>query len=131
MMDREFTRPAENLGRSTAEYIDLKIDEIKLRTAKGLSITLNRIFLAILFISLGSIVMTATAFGGVLLIGDIIGSYSVGAFIVAGFFLMVMAVLWALRKKLFLGSLVQLFIRLFFEKPDISPADGQREKYGK
>ena len=121
-MDREFTRPAENLGRSTAEYIDLKIDEIKLRTAKGLSITLNRIFLAILFISLGSIVMTATAFGGVLLIGDIIGSYSVGAFIVAGFFLMVMAVLWALRKKLFLGSLVQLFIRLFFEKPDISPA---------
>ena len=23
-MDREFTRPAENLGRSTAEYIDLK-----------------------------------------------------------------------------------------------------------
>lgn len=130
-MDREFTRPAENLGRSTAEYIDLKIDEIKLRTAKGLSITLNRIFLAILFISLGSIVMTATAFGGVLLIGDIIGSYSVGAFIVAGFFLMVMAVLWALRKKLFLGSLVQLFIRLFFENPDISPADGQIEKYGK
>ena len=128
-MDREFTRPAENLGRSTAEYIDLKIDEIKLRTAKGLSITLNRIFLAILFISLGSIVMTATAFGGVLLIGDIIGSYSAGAFIVAGFFLMVMAVLWAL--KLFLGSLVQLFIRLFFEKPDISPADGQIEKYGK
>lgn len=130
-MDREFTRPAENLGRSTAEYIDLKIDEIKLRTAKGLSITLNRIFLAILFISLGSIVMTATAFGCVLLIGDIIGSYSAGAFIVAGFFLMVMAVLWALRKKLFLGSLVQLFIRLFFEKPDISPADGQIEKYGK
>ena len=38
-MDRAFTRPAENLGRSTAEYIDLKIVEIKLRTAKGLLIT--------------------------------------------------------------------------------------------
>ncbi|MGM9743378.1 MAG: hypothetical protein ACI3ZC_09995 [Candidatus Cryptobacteroides sp.] len=124
-MDREFTRPAEELGRNTAEYIDLKIDEVKLRAAKGLSLTLNRIFLAILFISLGSIVMSATAFGGVLLIGDIIGSYSAGAFIVAGIFLLLMAVLWALRKKLFLGSLVKLFIRLFFENQDETPEEGQ------
>ncbi|MGM9737883.1 MAG: hypothetical protein ACI3ZT_05665 [Candidatus Cryptobacteroides sp.] len=114
-MDKEFTRPAEDLGRSAAEYIDLKIDEIKLRTAKGLSVTLNRILLAFVFLCLGSIVMTALAFGGVLLLGDIIGSYSAGAFIVAAFFALLAFLLWLVRKKLFLNGLIQLFVRLFFE----------------
>ena len=73
-MDREFIRPAEDLGKSIVEYTDLKIDDLKLRTAKGLSVTLNKVILTILFLSIGSIVMMAAAFGGVLLIGDLIGS---------------------------------------------------------
>lgn len=64
-MDSRFTRPAEDFAKSAAEYIDLKVDEVKLRTAKGLSITLNQILLATLFLSLGSIVLMAAAFGGV------------------------------------------------------------------
>ena len=67
-MDSRFTRPAEDFAKSAAEYIDLKVDEVKLRTAKGLSITLNQILLATLFLSLGSIVLMAAAFGGVLLL---------------------------------------------------------------
>lgn len=114
-MERDFTKSAEEFAQSASEYIDLKIDDLKLRTAKGLSLTLNRILLAILFLSLGSIVLTATAFGGVLLIGDLIGSYAAGAFIVAGFFLLLTVILFAVRKKLFLNGFVQMFIRLFFE----------------
>ena len=115
-MDREFIRPAEDLGKSIVEYTDLKIDDLKLRTAKGLSVTLNKVILTILFLSIGSIVMMAAAFGGVLLIGDLIGSYAAGAFIVAGFFLLVVLVVYLLRDKMFLGGLVRMFIRLFFEE---------------
>lgn len=115
-MESRFTRPAEDFARSTAEYIDLKVDEVKLRTAKGLSVTLNSLLLSILFLSLASIVLMALAFGGVLLLGDIIGSYAAGAFIVAGVFLMLMALVFVLRKRLFLNGLVQMFIRLFFEE---------------
>lgn len=79
------SRPAERLAEDAAAYIDLKVDELKLRTAKGLSVTLNRLIISILFLTLGSIVLMALAFGGVLLLGDIIGSYAAGAFIVAGF----------------------------------------------
>ena len=107
-MDSRFTRPAEDFAKSAAEYIDLKVDEVKLRTAKGLSITLNQILLATLFLSLGSIVLMAAAFGGVLLLGDLVGSYAAGAFIVAGVFL--------LRKKLFLNGFVRMFINLFFDE---------------
>lgn len=115
-MDKEFSKPAEDLGKSAAEYVDLKIDEIKLRTAEGLSVTLNRVLLAFLFLSLGGIMMTALAFGSVLLIGDIIGSYSAGAFIVAGVFLLIILGLWLIRKKIFLNGLVRLFITLFFSE---------------
>ena len=121
-MERDFTKSAEEFAQSASEYIDLKIDDLKLRTAKGLSLTLNRILLAILFLSLGSIVLTATAFGGVLLIGDLIVSYAAGAFIVAGFFLLLTVILFAIRKKLFLNGFVQMFIRLFFE-------DGKGDAY--
>ena len=37
----DFTRPVEDLGQKTTEYIDLRIDELKLKTAKGLSLTLS------------------------------------------------------------------------------------------
>lgn len=117
-MDNNITRSAEKLGRDTAEYLDLKIDDIKLRAAKALSITLNRLILTVLFLSIGSIILASLAFGGVLLIGNLIGNYAAGAFIVAGFFLVVLIVLFLLRKKLFLGGLVQLFVRLFFESDD-------------
>lgn len=114
-MDNNITRSAEQLGRDAAEYIDLKIDDVKLRTAKALSITLNRLILSVLFLSLGSIILTSLAFGGVLLIGKLLGNYAAGAFIVAGFFLIVLIILVLLRKKLFLGGLVRMFMKLFFE----------------
>ncbi len=117
-MSHRFTGAAEDLAEKASEYIDLKIDDIKLRTAKGLSVTLNHLLLAILFLSLGSIVLMALAFGGVLLLGDIIGSYAAGAFIVAGIFLFLMGILFTLRKKLFINGFVQMFIRLFFENSD-------------
>lgn len=119
-MENEFRKPAEDLAVSTTDYINLKIDEVKLRTAKGLSLTLNRLFLALLFFHLGSIVLTALGFGAILLIGDLVGSYSAGAFIVAGAFLLVIALLWAFRGRLFLNGLIRLFIGIFFSDNDNS-----------
>ncbi len=117
-MEKEFTKPAQILGNEAAEYIDLKIDDLKLRTAKGLSVTLHRIIMAVLLLSIAGIVMTTAAFGGVLLIGHAMGNYAAGAFIVSGFFLLVLIVLFLLRNKLFIGGLVKMFVRLLFdEKP--------------
>ena len=114
-MKSDFMNSLEELGKSATEYADLKIDDLKLRTAKGLSVTLNRIILAVLFLSIAGIVLTSAAFGGILLIGKLIGSYAGGAFIVSAFFLLVLIALYLLRDRLFLNSLVKMFIRLFFE----------------
>ena len=113
-MENRFTKPAEDLVSGTADYVNLKIDELKLRTVKGLSVALNKLLLSIMFLTLGGIVLMALAFGGVLLIGKLIGDYAAGAFIVAAFFLLVMFILFLLRKKLFMNGLVKMFVGLFF-----------------
>lgn len=114
MMKNRLTESAEELASGTVEYVNLKIDDLKLRTARGLSVTLNRLLLSVLFLTLGGIVLMALAFGGVLLIGRLMGNYAAGAFIVAGFFLLVMLILFLLRRRLFLNALVRMFISLFF-----------------
>ena len=38
-----FTRPVQDLGKEASDYIDLRIDDLKLRTAKGLSMTLSKL----------------------------------------------------------------------------------------
>ena len=112
----EFTRPAEDLGQKASEYIDLRVDELKLRTAKGLSLTLSKLLYMLLVLFVVSIILIAIAFGGVMWIGELIGSYAGGAAIVAGFFLLVLGGLFLLRKRLFRNTFVPLFVNLFFEE---------------
>ena len=112
----DFTRPVEDLGQKTTEYIDLRIDELKLKTAKGLSLTRSKLLYMLLVLFVVSIIMISIAIGGVMWIGEMVGSYAGGAGIVAGFFLLVLGVLILLRKKLFRNTFVPLFIDLFFEE---------------
>ncbi len=111
----DFTRPVEDLGQKTTEYIDLRVDELKLITAKGLSLTLSKLLYMLLVLFVVSIIMISIAVGGVMWIGELVGSYAGGAAIVAAFFLLVLGVLVLLRKRLFRDTFVPLFIDLFFE----------------
>ncbi len=112
----DFTRPVEDLGQKTTEYIDLRVDELKLKTAKGLSLTLSKLLYMLLVLFVVSIIMISIAVGGVMWIGEMVGSYAGGAAIVAAFFLLVLGVLVLLRKRLFRDTFVPLFIDLFFEE---------------
>ncbi len=114
-MNNPFTKPAEDFSDQVGKYVDLKLDEIKLKTAKGLSITLQKVLVAILLLSLVNIVLIAAAIGGVLILGHIIDNYAAGAFIIAGVFAIITLVLYMLRKKLFINSFVKTFINIFFE----------------
>lgn len=99
---------------STKDFMDMKADEVKLKATESLALVFNKFFTLIVILMVALILFTALAFGGVLLLGDLIGSYAAGAFIVAGVFLVVLIILICLRKKLFLNSFVQLFIQIFY-----------------
>ncbi len=115
-MYSDFSRPADELRREASEYAELKIDELKLRTTKGLAVTLNHVLLAVLFLSIVNIVLMCFAFGLVLLLGEIVGSFTIGAFITGGIFILLIGILYLFRKKLFLSSLIRMFTQLFFDE---------------
>lgn len=116
----EFSRPVEKLSQSAREYVDLRVDDLKLRTAKGLSISLNHLLSMILVLFCAMIVLLSLAFGCILLLGQLIGSYALGAFIVAALFAVLTWVLFRMRGKLFLDGFIKMFVGLFFEEEEDS-----------
>lgn len=112
----EFTKPIEDLGKNASEYVDARIDDLKLRTVKGLSMTLGRLLYMLLVLFIVSVILTALAIGGVMWIGELIGSYAAGAMIVAGVFAVLLAVVILLRKRLFRDTFIPMLIRIFFDE---------------
>lgn len=119
-MMSEFTKPIEDLGKNTADYVEARIDDLKLRTAKGLSLTLGKLLYMLLVLFIVSVILTALAIGGVMWIGELIGSYAAGAGIVAAVFAVILAVVVLLRKRLFRNTFVPMFIKLFFDGDKLS-----------
>lgn len=112
----EFTRPVENLSQSAREYVDLRVEDLKLRTAKGLSVSLNHLLSMILVLFSATVALLAFSFGCILLLGQAVGSYALGAFIVAAVLAVVTWILFRLRDKLFLDGFIKMFLGLFFEE---------------
>ena len=91
-----FTQPAENLSRKAQDYVDLRLDEVKLSAAKGLSISLSKLAGMILILGMATNLVLVLSFGLILLIGELIGSYAWAALGVA---VLLGIVLWILIRK--------------------------------
>lgn len=121
MLYRKFWRKndmAEGQERMVSDirnYLDLRLNELKLKTIDGLSIGVSRVLSMMLVVMLGAISLAAFAFGAVLLLGDLIGSWAGAAFIVGGIFLIVLSLLLIYWKRLFVNIFVKLFIGIFYE----------------
>ena len=101
--------PLSGLSSILGEYLSMRTNDLRKSIIMGMSAGFSRV-LAILIISLLMVIVLAVlAFAFIILIGDAIGSLSGAAFIVGGVYLAVAAVLFFLRKRLF----VNMFTRLF------------------
>lgn len=105
----------ERMVSDIRNYLDLRLNELKLKTIDGLSIGVSRVLSMMLVVMLGAIALAAFAFGAVLILGDLIGSWAGAAFIVGGIFLIVLSLLLIYWKRLFVNIFVKLFIGIFYE----------------
>lgn len=96
------------------EYMDLRLDDLKLKAVDGLSVGVSRVLSLMVVLMLGAIVLAAFAFGTVLLLGDLIGSWAAAAFIIGGVFLIALVAVLLFWKKLFVDIFVKLFIDIFY-----------------
>lgn len=105
----------DKLTSEARRYLEMQVDAFKLKTVDGLAVGVSRVLVIMSALIVAAIVLAAFAFGSVILLGELIGSWAAAAFIIGGIFLIVLCVLVALRKKLFLNMFVKLFIGIFYE----------------
>ncbi len=108
----------ENLADSAKEYLDMRLDAIKLQLVENLSILFSRIVsvtLLIIFIGI-ALAFLASAFSW--WIGDLLESKAAGSVITGGLFLLFALFLYFRRRKLFINAMVAMFSKMFFEPGD-------------
>ena len=114
----KFTAPADKLVHEVTGYVNAQIDDVKLRSIKGLSQGTSALAGLLLIMIVVGAVITALSFAVVLWIGELLHSYAQAAFIMAGVWLLVLVVLFLLRKHLFKNSFVAMYTDVFFQKED-------------
>lgn len=93
------------------DYVDARLEQGKLMAADGLASALGATVTIFLTLILLMVVLTTLAFGAVLLIGELLGSYAAGAFIVSGVFLVLTLICWLLRKTLFRKMFIRMLLK--------------------
>ncbi|MBR5924029.1 MAG: hypothetical protein IKZ60_01090 [Bacteroidales bacterium] len=90
---------------NTKSYVDLRIEQLKLKGSDSASKVLAAVLAWMLIIAVALLLLTVLAFAGSLLLGKVLDNYALGAFIVCGALLLVLLVLWLCRKKMFRDEL--------------------------
>lgn len=107
---------ADEMISSVKEYVALKIDELKLKGVEGLSLLCSKIiyiFLAALIIVIALLLLgLSLAF----FLGEQFGSDILGFFTVGMLFVIIFAILYLFRNRLFINRLVRFFIQLLFNE---------------
>ena len=114
MNDRSYL---EDLGDEARKYADLKLDELKLKTAGGLSLALGRALSMFLIIAVLAIVLGLLAFALLQWVNAALGA-PWGTLIVCGAFTILLAVLFVFRKRMFRDMFVKIFIDIFYDRED-------------
>lgn len=108
-------KPLDNLSSEARKYAELRMDDLKLRAVDGLSVGFSRVLTLMTLVMVLTIVLAAFAFGSIMLLGEWLGSRTIAAFIIGGVFMLLLLVLFAFRKRLFLNVFVRLFIGIFYD----------------
>lgn len=112
----KFTAPVDKLVHETTGYVNAQIDDVKLRTIKGLSQGTSVVARILLIMIVVGAAITTLSFAVVLWIGELLHSYALAAFIMFGVLLLALVVLFLLRKHIFKNSFVSMYTDVFYHK---------------
>lgn len=116
MIDPENNTTPDDITASAKEYVNLKIDEYKLKGAEHLAVLSNKMIFLLIATMLGGVILQLMGLALAYFTGELIGDTALGFIIVALFFAIILFVLYTRRAKLFTDKLVILFVKIFFEK---------------
>lgn len=111
------TNYVEDLASEARNYVDAKVDEVKLRATNGLSLALGKLLSLLLIIAVLIIVLGLLAYALLQWLNVALGA-PWGTFIICGVFAILLVVLFLMKDKMFRDTFVKLFINIFYETPE-------------
>ncbi len=107
--------PFEEITDSAKEYVNLKMDEYKLRGVEGLSTLFNTVLFIIIAAIIAGVALQMLGLAAGYAIGEATGSTALGFTVMGVLFIIVVSILCLFRKRLFINQLIRIFIKLFFD----------------
>ena len=105
------------IGKDTQDFLNLAVDEAKLKITRGLSTALSQFLAYLVIICILSLVLGLLSLALLHWINSLLGA-PWGTLMIAAVFLLVLVILWISRKKLFRNRFVKLFIDVFYDADD-------------
>lgn len=114
MSEMENNNRLGELSETAKEYINLRIDEFKLKGVENFSIISNKALIILIATMLGAVILQLLGFAFAFFIGDMVGSTALGFTIIALIFGAALWFIYAKRNSLFLNKMVQMYMKMFF-----------------
>jgi hypothetical protein len=105
-----------NIKEDIREYLDVRLDEIRLHTAESLSHILNSAASIVIIGYLFFFILLLISFALSYYFGDLFNSVMLGFLTVAAFYIVVLAVFLILRKKIVERPIIKAVVKLLFAK---------------
>lgn len=109
--------------QDSKSYLDSQLEGFKLRVVKGLSEATRGLGELLVVLTVAGIFLLTLSFALVMWIGEMLGSYAMGGFIVAGVLLVFTVILILLRGRLFRDTFVSLYTGII--TPERKEADAE------
>ena len=105
-----------DLRKDLLEYIEVKLDLIRIHTAENLSRIFSNVATIAVIGFLLSLMILFLSFAAGFYFGSLLDSNELGFLCVAGFYVLLLIVFLALRKRIVEQPVIKAMIRLFFPK---------------
>ena len=105
------------LGKDARDIVNLAVDEVKLKTTRGLSTAHSQILAYLVIICTVFLVLGLLSLALLQWLNGLLGA-PWGTLIIAGVFLLVLVFLLMNRQKMFRDLFVKLFIDVFYDTDD-------------
>lgn len=111
----ELKSKASRFKEHAREYVQTYADLAKVKVTKGASTAVSGIFIGITAFFFAFFFLFFLGFGLGWWLGNVVNNRAAGFFLVAGFFLLLTAVLFALRKKVIVPMIRNMIIKKVYE----------------
>lgn len=105
----------DGIRQTLKDYMALKMTEYKLKGAENSAIITNRLIVILVMTLLSGIILQLLGFSVAFMAGELLGSIPLGFGAMALVFAALLGAVYANRKRLFLNTMVRMYVRMFFE----------------